>query len=65
MAAIIPIGPNNNPLQIIIKKTMIKYNLTTWALVLALERPFQNTELESELSETLEEFEIFEQVAWL
>ena len=45
-----------------IKKTMIKYNLTTWALVLALERPFQNTELETELSETLEELGIYNKI---
>ncbi len=42
-----------------IKKTMIKNNLTTWALVLAQERPFQNTELELELSKILEELGIY------
>jgi len=42
-----------------IKKIMIKYNLTTWTLVLALDKPFQNTELELELTDFLEELEIY------
>ena len=42
-----------------IKKIMIKYNLTTWTLALALDKPFQNTELELELTDFLEELEIY------
>jgi hypothetical protein len=42
-----------------IKKTMIKYNLTTWTLVLALEKPFQNTGLELEIAESLGELGIY------
>ena len=38
---------------------MIKYNLTTWTLVLALEKPFQNTELELEIAESLGELGIY------
>ena len=42
-----------------IKKTFIKYNLTTWTLVLTYDEPFQNSQLETELSTALEEDRIF------
>ena len=42
-----------------IKKTMIKYNLTTWTIVLTFDKPFQYSELEAELSRALNEDGIF------